>query len=112
LNEKDDHFTLDVNEVLQKSWRRDRVSRAILERFRREQYSYVIVLLPTEETHGAHKAASILTLEAVSQLNADARPVVLGALQVSKRPDLWKHRRFSGAPGNVSPVRSTSIVRQ
>ena len=42
-------------------------------------YDFVIVLLPTEDTHGEHKAASILTLQAVQQLPVEQRPVVPGA---------------------------------
>jgi hypothetical protein len=37
------------------------------------------VLLPSEQTHGEHKAASILALEAVEGLPAGKRPIVLGA---------------------------------
>jgi hypothetical protein len=37
------------------------------------------VLLPSERAHGEHKAASILALEAVKQLPAGQRPIVLGA---------------------------------
>jgi N-acetylglucosamine malate deacetylase 2 len=79
LDEKDERFTLDADEVLNKSWNRRRVSRAILEHLRQGHYGYVLVLLPVADTHGAHKAASILSLEAISQLPVDDRPVVLGA---------------------------------
>jgi N-acetylglucosamine malate deacetylase 2 len=79
LNEKDDHFTVDADEVLKKSWDRAHVLKAILERLRQGHYDYVFVLLPVVETHGAHKAASILALEAVAELPAEGRPVVLGA---------------------------------
>jgi hypothetical protein len=37
------------------------------------------VLLPSEQTHGEHKAASILALEAIELLPAGERPIVLGA---------------------------------
>ncbi len=79
LNEKDDHFTLDADEVLKNSWNRKRVLKSILERLRQGHYDYVFVLLPVAETHGAHKAASILTMEAVAELPTELRPVVLGA---------------------------------
>jgi LmbE family N-acetylglucosaminyl deacetylase len=79
LNEKDEHFTLDANEVLENSWNRKRVLKSILERLRQGHYDYVFVLLPVAETHGAHKAASILTMEAVAELPAELRPAVLGA---------------------------------
>ena len=68
LNQKDDRFTLDADEVLQKSWNRQHVLSVILARLRQGHYDYVFVLLPIADTHGAHKAASILTLQAVEQL--------------------------------------------
>jgi N-acetylglucosamine malate deacetylase 2 len=46
---------------------------------RKGHYDFVFVLLPSEQTHGEHKAASILVLKAVDQLPAEQRPVVLGA---------------------------------
>ena len=79
LNQKDDHFTLDADEVLKKSWDAHRVLTAIGNHLQQGKYDYVFILLPIAETHGAHKAASILTLEALSRLPADARPVVFGA---------------------------------
>jgi N-acetylglucosamine malate deacetylase 2 len=79
LNEKDEHFTLDAREVLEKSWNEDRVRKSILQRLRHGHYTYVLVLLPVADTHGAHKAASLLALEAVQQLSLTDRPAVLGA---------------------------------
>jgi LmbE family N-acetylglucosaminyl deacetylase len=79
LNEKDEHFTLDTREVLEKSWNEDRVRKNILLRLRHGHYTYVLVLLPVADTHGAHKAASLLALEAVKELSATDRPAVLGA---------------------------------
>lgn len=52
---------------------------AIGHRLRQGRYDYLFVLLPTAETHGAHKAATILALEAVEQLPQSQRPIVLGA---------------------------------
>lgn len=79
LNEKDEHFTLDAREVLEKSWNEDRVRKNILQRLRRGHYTYVLVLLPVANTHGADKAASLLALEAIEQLPPTDRPTVLGA---------------------------------
>lgn len=80
LNEKDEHYTLDPKEVLEKSWNEDRVRKNILQRLQHGHYTYVLVLLPVADTHGAHKAASLLTLEAVKEIPPDDRPTVLGAL--------------------------------
>ena len=79
LNEKDERFTSSAQEVLEKEWHTDRVLQAIAHRLRQGRYDYLFVLLPAEDTHGAHKAASIPALEAVEQLPRDQRPVVLAA---------------------------------
>jgi LmbE family N-acetylglucosaminyl deacetylase len=79
LNEKNDHFTIDADEVLNRTWHTERVLANIQQRLRKGHYDFVFVLLPADETHGEHKAASILTLKAVEQLPAHQRPVVLGA---------------------------------
>jgi N-acetylglucosamine malate deacetylase 2 len=78
LKERDDHFTLSADEAL-KSWRAERVLAELTERLRRDHYDVVFVLLPTADTHGQHKAASILALEAVQQLPTSRRPAVIGA---------------------------------
>jgi LmbE family N-acetylglucosaminyl deacetylase len=79
LNEKDEHFTLDAGEVLKRSWHTERILRVLTQLLRRGRYDFIFVLLPSEQTHGEHKAASILALKAVGQLPLDQRPVVLGA---------------------------------
>lgn len=96
LNERDEHFTLDVQEVLQKTWRTDRVERWIVERLRKGHYDQVFILLPTADTHGEHKAASILALRAVAQLPANQRPGVLG-VQASPK-DTGSYEALSDYP--------------
>ena len=50
-------------------------------------YDFIFTLLPTADTHGHHKAAAILTLEAVSRLPEESRPIVLaGEAFASTRP--------------------------
>ena len=78
LNERDDHFTLSADEAL-KSWRTRRVLRELAERLQKGRYDVVFVVLPTEDTHGQHKAASMLALEAVQDLPMNQRPAILGA---------------------------------
>jgi hypothetical protein len=79
LNEKDDRFTLDAGESLQRSWHEERILRVLQQRLSKGHYDFVFVLLPSEQTHGEHKAASILALESVERLPASRRPIVLGA---------------------------------
>jgi LmbE family N-acetylglucosaminyl deacetylase len=90
LNEKDERFTLSAQEVLEKGWHTKRVLEAIEQRLRKGQYDYVIVLLPTADTHGAHKAASILALEAAKQLPEKERPIVLGARASESNSDFYQ----------------------
>jgi N-acetylglucosamine malate deacetylase 2 len=95
LSERDDHFTLDVQDAL-KSWRTERILAELSERLRKGDYDVVFVLLPTEDTHGQHKAASILALEAVQSLPADQRPAVVGADAAPGESE--SYRTLSGYP--------------
>lgn len=104
LNERDDHFTLNVEEVLQKSWKTDRVEEWLVHRLRKDHYDLLFVLLPTEDTHGQHKAASILAIEAVQQIPENRRPAILG-VQASPK-DTGSYKTLSGYPitATTSPV--------
>jgi N-acetylglucosamine malate deacetylase 2 len=96
LNEKDDRFTLDAGESLHRSWHEERILRVLQQRLSKGHYDFVFVLLPSEQTHGEHKAASILALEAVELLPAGQRPIVLGAQAGSRDPEPYKP--LSGYP--------------
>jgi N-acetylglucosamine malate deacetylase 2 len=96
LNERDDHFTLNVQEVLEKTWRADRVEQWLVKRLHKNHYDQVFVLLPTEDTHGEHKAATILALRAAEQIPEDQRPAVLG-IQASP-DDTTSYETLSGYP--------------
>ena len=79
LGEQDNRFGLDAEEALSHVWNRARVVDSLTTRLEAESYDFVFVLLPREGTHGHHKAAAVLALEAVSRLSPERRPVVLGA---------------------------------
>jgi LmbE family N-acetylglucosaminyl deacetylase len=79
LNQKDEHFTLDADEVLNKSWNKELVQQAIYERLHKGSYDFLVVLLPGSDAHGEHKASSILAIKAAQQLPDARRPVILGA---------------------------------
>jgi LmbE family N-acetylglucosaminyl deacetylase len=96
LNEKDDRFTLDAAESLHDSWHEERILHLLQQRLTKGHYDFVFVLLPSEQTHGEHKAASILALEAVEQLPAGQRPIVLGAQAGEGDPAPYKS--LSGYP--------------
>jgi LmbE family N-acetylglucosaminyl deacetylase len=80
LGEKNIPFTPSPDAPLHSSWNRKRILQSISQRLKEDHYEFVLVLLPEPQTHGEHKAATILTLEAVHSLPEKNRPVVLGAM--------------------------------
>jgi LmbE family N-acetylglucosaminyl deacetylase len=79
LDQHDDGFTLDPRETLERLWERDRVLKFLAARLAEERYNFVFVVLPRWETHGQHKAATLLALEAISRMAPEVRPIVLAA---------------------------------
>ncbi|MGA3091246.1 MAG: hypothetical protein ABSD75_21770 [Terriglobales bacterium] len=59
--------------------REERILHVLQQRLSKEKCDFVFVLLPSQQTHGEHKATSILALEAVARLPASQRPIILGA---------------------------------
>jgi N-acetylglucosamine malate deacetylase 2 len=104
LNEKDDRFTLDAAESLHDSWHEGRILHVLQQRLTKGHYDFVFVLLPSEQTHGEHKAASILALEAVEELPAGQRPIVLGAQAGEGDPGPYKP--LSGYPLTATDSRN------
>jgi N-acetylglucosamine malate deacetylase 2 len=82
LNQRDLRYTNDVNEgvIL---WNSGLVRAEIRQILSNDHYDYVFVLFPTADTHGHHKAAAVLALEAVRDLPGP-KPVVLGCQPTTK----------------------------
>jgi N-acetylglucosamine malate deacetylase 2 len=79
LDQRDLGFATDRAAAGTGNWDHDRVLGFVGGLLEREQYDVVFTLLPTEETHGHHRAAAAIAREAVASLPADRRPLVLGA---------------------------------
>jgi LmbE family N-acetylglucosaminyl deacetylase len=79
LNQRDSGFSGDAAEAGSGNWDRRKVLASLVELLDREHYDFVFTLLPTAETHGHHRAATRLALEAAAQLAERDRPAVLGA---------------------------------
>lgn len=79
LGEKNVPFTQSADSTLHGNWRTSRVLQTISQRIKEDHYDFVFVLLPDLKEHGEHKAATILTLEAVKSLTSENQPIVLGA---------------------------------
>jgi N-acetylglucosamine malate deacetylase 2 len=71
---------------LRKTWRSSRV----------EDHSNLCVVGELTNTHGQHKAATILALEALEQIPESRRPAVFGALASPK--DTGSYATLSGHP--------------
>ena len=80
LGQRDHRYTTDEHEVLEPTagvWDLGAVRAALHELLRARHYDFVLTLAPTPGTHGHHKAATILALDAVATLAPEERPVVL-----------------------------------
>ncbi|MFN8360688.1 MAG: PIG-L family deacetylase [Candidatus Kapaibacterium sp.] len=86
FDQKDTHYTLDCDTVLTQVWNVKWVREKLKELILREKYDYIFCLLPTPETHGHHKAATILALQSLSELEPADRPIILGCT-VSEKTD-------------------------
>jgi N-acetylglucosamine malate deacetylase 2 len=77
LDQKDAAFTLDAEDAA-RAWDKKAVRDSIAKLLREQGYSFVFTLLPASGTHGEHKAATLLALEAAESIPEEGRPVVFG----------------------------------
>lgn len=79
LDQKDARFTLDSREAFTGIWDLKAIRERIVDLCRTERYDFILGLLPAPETHGHHQAAAVLTVQAISKLPPDVRPVFIGS---------------------------------
>jgi LmbE family N-acetylglucosaminyl deacetylase len=79
LDQRDSHYGLNEHDPLDTSWDVKAVNKRLNQLLVDNHYDLVFCLLPEPSTHGAHKAASLLALNAVANLPANKRPLILGA---------------------------------
>lgn len=91
LDQKDARFSLDEHEPLDTSWNVNWVTTRLKELLQNGHYDYLLCLLPLPETHGGHKAATLLALEAVAAMPDKQRPVVLGITVSSRSDTVMRH---------------------
>ena len=78
LDQWDRKYTTDEKDPLDTAWDVALVMKRLKEIMTKTVYDYVFCMLPVPETHGHHKAATILALQTAAQLPADKKPIVLG----------------------------------
>jgi len=85
FDQRDNRYTLDPHEVLDSNWNIPKVRSQLRSILTKGKYDFVFTLLPIDSTHGHHKAATILALEAVRDLPANIpHPIVLGGSVIDK----------------------------
>ena len=84
LDQQDQKFTTDERNPLDTVWDVGLVMVNLRRIMMNMKYDFVFCLLPVSETHGHHKAATILALQTVSQLPDEQKPIVLGVKSSSK----------------------------
>lgn len=102
LDEQDNRFALDADEALTQVWNRGRVVDSLVARLEANSYDFVFVILPREDTHGHHKAAAVLALEAASRVSPERRPVVLGAEPAHTAGATPEFRGLRGFPATAT----------
>jgi LmbE family N-acetylglucosaminyl deacetylase len=79
LDQKDLGFRISAADASVENWDKPKITRFLANLLARERYDAVFTLLPTSETHGHHREATILALKAVATLDESERPLVFGA---------------------------------
>jgi LmbE family N-acetylglucosaminyl deacetylase len=96
LDQRDSGFATDAASAPTDNWDYAGVRAFLSGLMHRERYDAVFMLLPTPETHGHHRAATLLALEAAATLSEDHRPLLLAADPCSATAP---SELFSGMPG-------------
>ena len=78
LDQPDVAFPTELQTSIEHAWDRPIIERALDKLLQAGTYDFVFTVLPTEDTHPHHQAATLLTLERVVRLDEKERPVVLG----------------------------------
>jgi LmbE family N-acetylglucosaminyl deacetylase len=84
LDQKDLGFDTDAASAETGNWDRGHIRSFLSGLLTKERYDAIFTLLPTAETHGHHRAATVLALETAANLPDGHRPLIFGAESRSK----------------------------
>lgn len=79
FDQQDFYYTEDIEETMDK-WDAEPIIRRLAEIIERESYDFVFMMLPFEQFHGHHKAATVIALEAIRMLPMEDRPIALAGM--------------------------------
>jgi N-acetylglucosamine malate deacetylase 2 len=109
-HQRDDKYCTDEKDALDSCWDVPAVKKALAECLRRGRYDYIFCLLPEAGEHGAHKAATLLALDAVAAMAATDRPVILGAMTSDKGDSVTRFRGYLQYQRTI-PVADTALFK-
>ncbi len=98
LDQRDSGFVTDAATAPASNWDRAAVLSFLSGLLQRERYDAVFTLLPTPGTHGHHRAATQLALEAAATLPEDRRPLLLAADPCAAAAPTELYREIPGQP--------------
>ena len=98
FDQLDDAFTQDPEPALTQAGDADWVRQRLVQLMEGGGYDLVLVHVPYAETHGHHKGATILALEAAESLPISERPVVLGGFACVLGEQVFEFSRLEGYP--------------
>ena len=84
MDQWDRKYTTDERDPLDTAWDVGLVMVQLRRIMMNVKYDYVFCLLPVPETHGHHKAATMLALQTADQLPDEQKPIVLGVSDSNK----------------------------
>jgi LmbE family N-acetylglucosaminyl deacetylase len=98
LEQRDLGFNSNAAEADSSNWDKPLVRSRIAALLEREGYAAVLTLLPTALTHGHHRAATQLALEAVAATPSSRRPLILGAEPRDEANPVFQFTGLQGDP--------------
>ena len=98
LDQRDSGFATDAAAAPTNNWDHATVLAFLTGLLQREHYDAVFTLLPTPGTHGHHRAATLLALEAAATLPEDRRPLLLAADPCAAAAPTELYRAIPGQP--------------
>lgn len=111
FDQPDTGFTLNQADAIS-DWNHYSITEQLDQLLQVGDYDFVFILLPSEDTHGHHKAAALLTLEAVARLPAADRPVVLAAEADAATNSARAYRQLGGHPATRAANQTYVVSRK
>lgn len=87
FDQRDHRYTKVVEEAFDSVWNLPLIQNRLNQILTNGNYDFIFTLLPTDSTHGHHKGATIMALQAVQNAHLKKQPIVLGGTIVMHAPD-------------------------